>query len=139
MKINDGADFEKARKIFDNNRTMLTTDVDVTRPPYATHYPEFLKTYLGVAVNHDPQTPLRNRVFNNALIGDNEGVGPGRYPDQDYRHHNVEIDTDPGFVDEAAGDFTLRPDSIVFKQIPGFEPIPFEKMQRAKILQEASK
>jgi len=89
-------------------------------------------------VNNDPDTPLYNRVFNNALIGDNEGVGPARYPDKDYRHHNVEIDTDPGFVDEATGNFALRPDSIVFQQIPGFEPIPFEKMQRAKSVQQTN-
>ena len=35
-------------------------------------------------------------------------------------------------MNEAAGDYTLRPDSIVFKEIPGFQPIPFEKMQQAK-------
>ena len=139
VKINDGADFEKASKIFASNVQMLKRDVDVTVPPYSTRYPEFLKTYVGVAVNKDANTPLCNRVFNNALIGDNEGVTPSRYPDKGYRHHNVEIDTDPGFVDEAAGNFTLRPDSRVFKEIPGFEPIPFEKMQRAKILQEANR
>ena len=113
---------------------MLAKDVDVTAPPYSTRYPAFAKTYVGVGVKNDPTTPLINRVFNNALIGNNEGVGPSRYPDQDYRHHNVEIDTDPGFVDEAAGNFALRPDSRVFKEIPGFVPIPFEKMQRAHTL-----
>ena len=82
-------------------------------------------------VKNDPTTPLTNRVFNNALIGNNEGVGPSRYPEKDYRHHNIEIDTDPGFVDEATGNFALRPDSRVFKEIPGWMPIPFEKMQRA--------
>ena len=84
-------------------------------------------------MNNDPSTPLYNRVFNNALIGDSEGVGPAHYPDKGYRHHNVEIDTDPGFVDEAAGNFELKSDSRVFKEIPGFELIPFEKMQRAKV------
>jgi hypothetical protein len=139
VKIADGADFKKTLASFSSASTMLTKDVDVTKPPYSTRYPDFYQTYTGVAINHDANTPLCNRVFNNALIGDNEGVGPSRYPDKDYRHHNVEIDTDPGFVDEAAGDFTLRPDSRVFKEIPGFVPIPFEKMQRAKILQETKK
>jgi hypothetical protein len=92
-----------------------------------------------VAVNNDNNTLLYNRVFNNALIGNNEGVGPSRYPELVYRHHNVEIDTDPGFVNEAAGDFTLLPNSRIFKEIPDFEPIPFEKMQRAKIFQETKK
>jgi hypothetical protein len=134
VKINDGGDFEKTRQTFQASANMLAKDVDVTAPPYSTRYPAFAKTYVGVGVKNDPTTPLINRVFNNALIGNNEGVGPSRYPDQDYRHHNVEIDTDPGFVDEAAGNFALRPDSRVFKEIPGFVPIPFEKMQRAHTL-----
>jgi hypothetical protein len=139
VTISDGADFEKTRSTFVNGREMLTRDVDVTVPPYSTRYPEFFKTYLGVAVNNDNNTLLYNRVFNNALIGNNEGVGPSRYPELVYRHHNVEIDTDPGFVNEAAGDFTLLPNSRIFKEIPDFEPIPFEKMQRAKIFQETKK
>ncbi len=35
---------------------------------------------------------------------------------------------DPGFVNMAGGDLTLKEDSVVFKQIPGFEPVPFTKM-----------
>ena len=134
VKIKDGCDFKDARGTLVGSSAMLIKDVNVTVPPYSTRYPDFYKTYMGVAVNNDPNTQLYNRIFNNALIGDNEGVPPGRYPDKDYHHHNVEIDTDPGFVNESAGDFTLRPDSRVFKEIPGFEPIPFEKMQRAKTL-----
>ena len=132
VKTGDGCDYKKALATYSSGVKMLTKDVDVTKPPYSTRYPEFYQTYLGVAVNKDPNTPLYNRVFNNALIGNNEGVGPSRYPDKDYRHHNVEINSNPGFVNEAAGDYTLRPDSIVFKEIPGFQPIPFEKMQQAK-------
>lgn len=131
VKINDGGDFETTRKTFQAGANMLVKDVDVTAPPYSTRYPDFAKTYVGVLVKNDPTTPLANRVFNNALIGNNEGVGPSRYPERDYRHHNIEIDTAPGFVDEAAGNFALRPDSRLFKEIPGFVPIPFERMQRA--------
>ena len=70
------------------------------------------------------------KPWNRAQIGVTEG----------HNHviaNNLFIDN-PGFVDEAAGDFSLRPDSRVFKEIPGFVPIPFEKMRRAKILQEAN-
>jgi len=130
--VKDGADFEKTSGTFQSIHRMLREDVDVTSPPYSTRYPDFLKTYLGVAVRKDTSTPLLNRVFNNALIGNNDGVGPSRYPDKDYRHHNVEIDTAPGFADEAAGNFALRPDSAVFKSIPGFQPIPFEKMWHSR-------
>ena len=35
---------------------------------------------------------------------------------------------DPGFVNRAAKDFRLKPDSPVFLRIPGFQPLPLEEM-----------
>jgi hypothetical protein len=35
---------------------------------------------------------------------------------------------DPGFVNMANKDFRLKPDAKAYKMIPGFEPVPFEKM-----------
>mgnify|MGYP003306907763 CR=1 FL=1 len=32
------------------------------------------------------------------------------------------------FVDAAHGDYALRPDSEVFRRIPGFRPIPLERI-----------
>jgi len=138
VKTNDGADFAKTAAIFRSSLAMLTKDVDVTQPPYSTQYPEFAQLYADIVTKKDESTPLFNRVFNNALIGNDEGVGPGRYPDSNFRHHNIPFDTDPGFVAEAEGNFTLRPDSRIFTEIPGFKPIPFEKMQRAKALQHTN-
>ncbi len=36
--------------------------------------------------------------------------------------------TDPGFVNAAAGDFSLRPNSETFRRIPGFKPVPFDRI-----------
>ncbi len=41
---------------------------------------------------------------------------------------NLVTAQDPGFVDVAHGNLALKPDSVVFKKIPGFDPIPFEKI-----------
>ncbi len=35
---------------------------------------------------------------------------------------------DPGFVNAAAKNFALRPDAELFRRIPNFKPIPFEKI-----------
>jgi hypothetical protein len=35
---------------------------------------------------------------------------------------------DPGFVNMQQRDFRLRPESPVFTRIPGFKPLPLEKM-----------
>lgn len=41
---------------------------------------------------------------------------------------NMVLDHDPGFVDATAGNFQLKPDAEVFARLPGFQPIPFQKM-----------
>ena len=37
-------------------------------------------------------------------------------------------DRNPGFVNARKGDFRLKPNSEVFERLPGFKPIPFQKM-----------
>jgi hypothetical protein len=118
------ATLERAR------RFMLEGDVDVTSEPYALRYPDFLRTHRGVAIAADCGTTLSNRIFNDAVVAGGAGISAGRYPEQGIRHHNVEFDSDPGFVDEAAGDYSLRADAAIFEALPGFEPIPFGKMGR---------
>jgi hypothetical protein len=38
------------------------------------------------------------------------------------------VDQDPGFVDAAKMNFRLRDDSPVYREVPGFKKIPFEKI-----------
>ena len=40
----------------------------------------------------------------------------------------VAIKGDPGFVDYANRDYRLKPDSEIFRLLPGFKPIPFERI-----------
>lgn len=41
---------------------------------------------------------------------------------------NLAYADNPGFIDPAKLDFRLKPDAKVFKDLPGFKPIPFEKI-----------
>jgi hypothetical protein len=45
-----------------------------------------------------------------------------------YENNNFKTNMDPGFVDMKKGNFMLKSNSIVFEKIPGFQPIPFDKM-----------
>ncbi len=98
----------------------LLKEVDITKPPYTTHYPE-LAGYM------DPPAgvPRVNRARQNVLIRCDQALsGNWQLPPRE----NLSICRDPGFVNAAKSDFQLRPDSEVFKKLPGFVAIPFEKI-----------
>ena len=94
-------------------------------PPWSTRYPK-----LVTVMENEPLLPIGNVVAKNASVDcakwlNNSGGGGKYIRFQD----NLVLDGEnPGFVDPAAGDFTLKPTSVVFKKIPGFKPIPFEKI-----------
>jgi hypothetical protein len=98
----------------------LQQEVDITKPPYTTHYPE-LVGYL------DPPAgiPRVNYARLNVLVrcGQVSGGNWRLEPDA-----NWSTSDDPGFVDGPKGDYLLRPDALVFKRVPDFKPIPFEQM-----------
>ncbi|MEW6357595.1 MAG: right-handed parallel beta-helix repeat-containing protein [Planctomycetota bacterium] len=98
----------------------LLKEVDITKPPYTTRYPQ-----LVGFMDPQPAEKRINRAVRNAIVMCAD-VSSGNW--QVNPEENWITDRDPGFVNAAKGDFRLRPDSEVFKRLPGFQPIPFEKM-----------
>ena len=133
VQLDDGQKLAKAREIFSARQFMMDGDVNVMKEPYLSRYPAFAELYRGIMAG-DEGTKLYNMASNNVLLGNGNDFGPSRYPQEKFRHDNLVIHPgeDIGFVDEAAGDYNLRPDSLVFKRLPGFKPIPFDKMRQAK-------
>ncbi|MFW6227314.1 MAG: right-handed parallel beta-helix repeat-containing protein, partial [Bacteroidota bacterium] len=43
-------------------------------------------------------------------------------------HHNYQTEEDPGFVNMEEENFNLKDNSVVFENIPGFKPIPFDEI-----------
>jgi hypothetical protein len=91
-----------------------------TEPPWSTRYPKLAKI-----LDEHPQAPLGNIVENNVSYRSS-----WRDPDKKYitPANNLITDEDPGFVDAENMNFQLRPGSIVYKKIPGFQRIPFERI-----------
>jgi hypothetical protein len=93
--------------------------------PWASRYSPLLSL-----LDDEPMTPKYNHLRCNVLIRsgaiDSDIAGAAR------RHavieQNLETDDDPGFPDLAGGNLRLRADSVVFARLPGFAPIPFEKI-----------
>ena len=97
----------------------LLREVDITTPPYTERYPEL----IGFM---DPQSgaPRDNVALRNLFVRCGE-VKRGRWVTNEANYATM---SDPGFEDIANGDFRLKPNSEVFKRIPGFKPVPVEKM-----------
>jgi hypothetical protein len=105
----------------DTYQTRLLKDVDITKPPYTTRYPE-LVGYMDYT-----DAPRRSQAERNVVV-----MGGQFYCGNYDVENNLVTNTDPGFVDIDGGDFALRKDSMVYKMVPGFEPIPFDKMGLVK-------
>ncbi|MDI9587227.1 MAG: hypothetical protein QM473_23595 [Acidobacteriota bacterium] len=98
----------------------LLKTVDITKPPYTTRYPE-----LVGFMDPQPGQPRVNHAVRNLIVMC-ASVKSGNWQVSD--DNNLVIDTDPGFVDAASGNFTLKPDAEVFAKLPGFQPVPFHRM-----------
>jgi hypothetical protein len=98
-------------------QTRLLKDVNITQPPYTTHYPElagYMESY---------KQPRFNRAVRNVVVMCAE-VSSGNWQVQ----NGYVTSTDPGFVDINKGQFALKPDSVVFREVPGFQIIPFDRI-----------
>jgi len=96
----------------------LRVDLDITQPPYATRYPRLLETYRtpmgqgrGCDVRHN--VSIRSGAF---------GEGPNEL------RGNWVTDQDPDFVSIETMDFKLRKDSVVYKEVPEFKEIPYDRI-----------
>jgi hypothetical protein len=106
--------------------------VPYDRPPWSTRYPK-----LARILEEIPQAPLGNVLARNVSYGsgwrDPEAVCRATFTnhiDRPYFQQSGNLVTrdDPGFVDAKNEDFRLRPDAAVYRQVPGFQPIPFARI-----------
>jgi hypothetical protein len=102
----------------------LLREVNITKPPYLTHYPE-LRGFM------DPQPgQIRiNRAWHNLFVRCGN-IGGGNW--KIARQGNWATELDPGFVNASQNNYQLQPNSPVFIQLPGFQPIPFDKIGLAR-------
>lgn len=105
--------------------------------------PQVMNCYNNIAINCSYGFQFVNVASANNVINNNVAVN-AKFPFQ-YREivnskevtvaesvltsgKNMAYASDPGFVNMAKFDFRLKPDSKIFKDLPGFQPIPVEKM-----------
>jgi parallel beta-helix repeat protein len=110
--------------------TRLTRSVNIRTPPYSVRYPGLTdwldllpdgKTFVGMR-------PRRNTFDNNVLVRYEETFRlVGKYAQCDFGDNYV-TQKDPGFVNPGTLDFRLKDDADVYRNLPGFQRIPFEQI-----------
>ena len=93
-------------------------EVKHDQPPYSTRYPA-----LARILEEAPYKPLGNKVLNNICVRSPWIEGPKQYLQI---NENLVTAEDPGFRDLEAMDFTLKDVGAIQRELPGFEPIPFD-------------
>ncbi len=125
----------QTKEMFGENgviRKRLEQEIDFRSPPYSTRYPTLLP-YLDVIVEGKEWQAMRSRgnmLEGNLIVGGPENpikLLGGQHAQMDGKNNWVTKE-DPGFVDMKNKNFNLKPDAKVYTMIPGFEPIPFDKM-----------
>lgn len=113
-------------------RKRLTKSVQFNQSPYREKYRGLLN-YLDPIVEGkewEGMRPKGNAFIRNVIVGGPDN--PVKLMGGEYATiaiaNNLVTKEDPGFVDMKNENFGLKPDAKVFKMIPGFEPIPFDKM-----------
>ena len=97
----------------------LLKEVDITQPPYTEAYPEL----IGF-MDPKPGAARDNIAVRNLFVKCGE-VKSNCWVTNELQFVTAD---DPGFVNMQQRDFRLKPDSPVFTRIPGFKPLPLEKM-----------
>jgi hypothetical protein len=97
----------------------LLKEVDITKPPFTERYVE-----LVGFMEPQPGAARDNIAVRNLFVGCAD-IKSGRWVTNETDFVTAD---DPGFVNLATRDFRLKPDASVFQRIPGFQPVPVEKM-----------
>lgn len=101
--------------------------VQPAQPPWSVRFPML----TGLLENH-PELPQRCVIERNVLVGAGKVCDLHGRPEH-FKvvtvRDNVEVPLEEmGFIDAAKLDFRMYPDGLVLKKVPGFHPIPFEKI-----------
>jgi Right handed beta helix region len=106
-------------------KKLLAQPIDTQ--PWTEHFP-----FLRGLSETDTRLPQGNIVVGNVTVQCEKAVRLAAKPEE-IRGSRIEQNLDLAardalFLDEAAGDLTLRKDSPIFAEAPGFDPIPFSKI-----------
>lgn len=105
-------------------------EINPTQDPWASAHPE-----VATMLTNRPELPWRTVFASNIIVSKNPAPPDLRMANEFKTNpaiilikDNVTVTNDPGFANPAAFDYSIAADNPVLQQIPGFEPIPFDKI-----------
>ncbi len=105
-------------------------ELNPTEEPWKSAHPE-----LATMLDNRPELPWRTQFVGNLIVSKNPKPSELKMkaefktnPEILLEKDNLVVAEDPGFVDLAGGDLTLREEAKIAERIPGFEPIPFRQI-----------
>ncbi|MDB6026807.1 MAG: putative pectin lyase [Verrucomicrobiales bacterium] len=110
----------------DEDWTTLTTDLKsmpYKEEPWKSRYP-YLLDYL----DNRPGYPVRNVVEQNLIVRCGEMQLAQEARDLGTVRNNFSTNADPGFADAVHLNFLLKANATVYKELPGFKPVPVEQI-----------
>lgn len=106
-------------------RLRSTAEEYLKNPLWRERYPEL----IAQLENKDTTFyPMNCMIQNNVTVNSNLMKYYGAAASYVNLKGNFNAKSDPGFYDASKGNFLLKPDSQVYKEIPDFNPIPFTRM-----------
>ncbi|RAV01196.1 S-layer homology domain-containing protein [Paenibacillus sp. YN15] len=100
---------------------------NLARVPYQSAIWQAKYPHLAAFIASNPSVPRNNWFDSNAII-QHKSIGRYHPGYGGVVSNTYETQQDVGFLDEGSLNFNLRPDSAVYAEIPGFEPLPVDKM-----------
>ncbi len=105
-------------------------ELNPDQDPWKSAHPE-----VATMLTNRPDLPWRTEFSGNLIVAKNPAPPRLNIADEFKTNpaiilikDNVTITNDPGFADPDAFDYALPPDAEVLQNIPGFEPIPFDRI-----------
>ncbi|MEI7729009.1 MAG: right-handed parallel beta-helix repeat-containing protein [Verrucomicrobiota bacterium] len=109
------------------NLTTRLLAAKVQEPPWSTRYP-----LLPKLLTARRDLPLENFITNNVTVRCKQTLHlSGKKEELQYStvRDNLDLGTeDPSFVDAARLNFQLKSDSLIYKKLGSFKPVPFEQI-----------
>ncbi len=110
--------------------TKRVEEINPTQEPWKSAHPE-----VATMLTNRPELPWRTEFSGNLIVSKNPAPSELKMKPEFRTNpailletNNVTVTNDPGFANPSAFDYSLAVDNPIVQQIPGFQPIPFDKI-----------